>query len=215
MIPLIQNFQTVILADGSFPKHPVPLSFLRSGRPVVCCDGAIKNLLAVGLEPDYIIGDLDSISSELKKRFASILHHNPDQETNDLTKAVHFCLKNQWTKITILGATGKREDHTLGNLSLLTEYEEIVQVQALTDYGVFTPQLKSVVYESYRGQQVSIFSLTNNTFLSSENLRYPLEHRALTSWWQGTLNESLSDQFNIRMDQGKLLIFREYFSGKI
>ncbi len=148
MIPLIQNFKTIILANGAFPTHAIPLSFLHHAERIICCDGSSKSLLNIGLKPDYIVGDLDSISDEIRTTFSSILYYNPDQEINDLTKAVKFCIQHEWKEITILGATGKREDHTLGNLSLLTDYKESINVQLLTDYGVFVPQLeKSSIYE--------------------------------------------------------------------
>jgi thiamine pyrophosphokinase len=210
MIPFIQNFKTVVLADGTFPTHRIPVSFLYKANRIICCDGATQNLVNAGLEPHYILGDLDSISEDLKKRFASILFHNPDQETNDLTKSVRFCIKNGWNEITILGATGKREDHTLGNLSLLTDYAEKANVQLLTDYGVFVPQLKSASYESYPKQQVSFFGLSPDTLFTTRHLVYPLKNKPLTSWWQGTLNEAQSEYFTIEMNKGKALVFREY-----
>lgn len=210
MIPLLQDFETVILADGSFPKHPVPLSFLKKARRIICCDGATEKLLPFGREPDGIVGDLDSISDELKQRFASILFLNPEQETNDLTKAVRFCVQRGWTTLTLLGATGKREDHTLGNLSLLADYSKIAQVQMLTDHGVFTASSESTVYESYRKQQVSIFSLSPTTRFTTRNLVYPLNNRPLTAWWQGTLNESQAESFTIILDRGEILVFRAF-----
>ena len=210
MIPLIQNFKTVILANGNFPAHEIPLEFLHHAEQIVCCDGAAQNLLNAGLKPDFIIGDLDSVSEDIKSRFASILLHFADQETNDLTKAVHFCLENNRTEITILGATGKREDHTLGNLALLVDYAEKANVQMLTNDGVFTPLLKTSTLESYPGEQISIFSLNPETKLTFHNLLYPVENRRLTSWWQGTLNEAESDCFTISFDKGKVLVFRNY-----
>jgi len=210
MIPLIQNFKTVILANGNFPKHEIPLGFLHHAEQIVCCDGATQNLLTAGLKPDFIIGDLDSISEEMKKQFASILLYRAEQETNDLTKAVHFCLENKRTEITILGATGKRDDHTLGNLSLLTDYAEKANVQLLTDNGVFTPLLKTSTLESYPGEQVSIFGLNSETLFTFHNLLYLVENRKLTSWWQASLNEAENDNFTISFDKGKVLVFREY-----
>ncbi|MDR2683341.1 MAG: thiamine diphosphokinase [Dysgonamonadaceae bacterium] len=210
MIPLLQNFKTVILADGSFPEHEIPRSFLQNAQRIICCDGATEKLLAFGRMPDFIVGDLDSISEALKQRFRTILFPNPDQETNDLTKAVRFCIQHGWEEITILGATGKREDHTLGNLALLSDYAKTVRVQLLTDYGVFVPQFQPAVYESYPGQQVSIFSLTPTTLFTTQNLVYPLKNQALTSWWQGTLNEARGEWFGIEIDRGEVLVFREY-----
>ena len=210
MIPLIQNFKTIILANGKFPSHKIPLEFLFNAEQIVCCDGATQNLLNAELIPDFIIGDLDSISEEIKKQFASILLYRTDQETNDLTKAIQFCLENNRTEITILGATGKREDHTLGNLSLLLDYAENVNIQMLTDDGVFTPLLESNTLESYPEEQVSIFSLQPDTVFTFNNLLYPVEKRKFTSWWQGTLNEAETNYFSISFDKGKVLVFREY-----
>lgn len=210
MIPLLQDFETVILADGRFPQHPIPLSCLKNAPRIICCDGAAEKLLPFGREPDGIVGDLDSLSDELKRRFAPILAHIPEQETNDLTKAVHFCTQRGWTSLTLLGATGNREDHTLGNLSLLAEYASIARVQLLTDYGVFTVAPPSATYESFPNQQVSLFSLSPEARITTQNLMYPLIDRSLTTWWQGTLNESQSESFAVRTDRGPLLIFRSY-----
>jgi thiamine pyrophosphokinase len=210
MIPLTQNYKTIVLANGAFPKHNIPINYLLNAERIICCDGAIENLLAAGLEPDYIVGDLDSISNEKKLRFASILQHDSNQETNDLTKAIRFCVANNWKKITILGATGKREDHTLGNLSLLGDYSEISDIQLLTDYGVFTSQSSTTTYESHPGQQVSIFGLSSDTLFTFHQLMYPVVNRKLTSWWQGTLNEAIAEKFTIESDCGKVLVFREY-----
>ena len=71
--------------------------------------------------PDIIIGDGDSLCPEYRELYASLVHHNPDQETNDQTKAVHYLYARGMRRIAIVGATGKREDHTIGNISLLME----------------------------------------------------------------------------------------------
>ena len=210
MIPLIQNFKTIILANGNFPTHEIPISFLYKAERIICCDGATQSLLNFGLKPDFIIGDLDSISEEISKRFSSILLYRAEQETNDLTKSVQFCMENNFKEITILGATGKREDHTLGNLSLLLDYAEKANVQMLTDYGAFTPLLETCTLESFPGEQISIFSLDPETVFTFHNLLYPVENRKLSSWWEGTLNEAITDNFTLSFDKGKVLVFREY-----
>jgi thiamine pyrophosphokinase len=200
----------VIIANGVFPRHPVPLSFLREASRIICCDGATEALLEYGLEPDYIAGDLDSLSQELQQRYSHRLHHDPDQYYNDLTKAVNFCTERQWNEITILGATGKREDHSIGNTSLLVNYAEYARVQMITDYGVFIPLLKPGRFECFAGQQVSIFSLTPDTVFTFHGLKYPLTGETLSQWWQGTLNEATGAEFTIEMDRGKVLVFREH-----
>ena len=210
MIPLLQNFKVVILANGSFPTHKIPLEFLYNAEMIICCDGAAQNLLNFGLKPNLIIGDMDSVIGEIEKNFSSILLSITDQETNDLTKAFQFCVDNNYNEITILGATGKREDHTLGNLSLLGDYCEKANVQILTDYGVFNCIFNTNSFESYPGEQISIFSLEAGTNLTFYNLIYPVKKRIFTSLWQGTLNEAENYIFTISFDRGKVLVFREY-----
>ena len=147
--------EVIILADGQFPEHKIPLNLLHSGRSIVCCDGAAMKAVAAGLEPAAIVGDLDSLTAECQLRFADRLVFNPDQETNDLTKAVSYCIKQGVKKVIILGATGNREDHTLGNLSLLTDYALQIETELYSDTGWFVPVLKSSRLESAKGQQVS------------------------------------------------------------
>jgi thiamine pyrophosphokinase len=210
IIPFTYPYHTVVIANGTFPRHPVPLAFLREASHIICCDGATEALLEYGPEPDYIVGDLDSLSQELQQRYSHCLHHNPSQDDNDLTKAVNFCAERNWSEITILGATGKREDHSIGNISLLANYAGYAKVQMITDYGVVMPLLQSGRFECFAGQQVSIFSLKPDTVFTFHGLKYLLTGETLSQWWQGTLNESIDAEFTIEMDRGKALVFREH-----
>ena len=82
--------QAVILANGEYPAHELPLRLLAEAQFVVCCDGAANEYISRGHTPDVIIGDGDSLLPEYKKRFSSIILQISDQETNDQTKAVHY-----------------------------------------------------------------------------------------------------------------------------
>lgn len=198
----------VIIANGRFPKHPIPLSYIREAEYIVCCDGAANDFIAGGGMPDAIVGDCDSISQENRVRFAGILHPDSDQETNDLTKSVRFCVENGIQEIIIVGGTGKREDHTIGNISLLADYAEIAKVVMVTDWGTFTPIHSPTEFKSYRGEQVSIFAIDPKE-LTTHNLKYPINGRILTNWWQGSLNESLGDSFRID-PEGRVIVFQVY-----
>ena len=103
-----KSYEAVILANGDYPTHPIPLQILHGARTVVCCDGGADRYIELGNTPDIIIGDGDSLSDENRTRFADILHHNPDQETNDQTKAVEFLITQGVEEIAIVGATGRR-----------------------------------------------------------------------------------------------------------
>ena len=200
--------QTVILANGAFPESEKLLKLLDSAEKIVCCDGAVNTLVDSGREPDVIIGDLDSVRPELASRYSDILIRITDQDTNDLTKAVNWCVNNNIKDIVILGATGKREDHAIGNISLLASYSRKAKVKILTDYGEFIAINNSATFSSFPGQQISVFSLCAQLKITSSGLKYPLNQMKLSAWWMGTLNESLSDSFYIGFEgDGDVIVY--------
>jgi thiamine pyrophosphokinase len=200
---------TVIVADGTFPIHDIPLGYLKNAKRIICCDGSVQNLIVAGMQPDAIVGDLDSLSDELANRFADRIFLDENQDTNDLTKAVMWCIEIGYRDIVIVGGTGKREDHTIGNISLLADYIGNVNVIMVTDTGIFRPLLKSSEILSFPGQQVSIFSIDPETEVTSYGLKYPLSQTKLTNWWFATLNESLGDRFSLDFS-GRLIVYLKF-----
>lgn len=198
----------VIVANGRFPQHTIPLSIIQRASYIVCCDGAADTFIEHGGIPDAIVGDCDSISEENKIRFTDRLFPNKEQETNDLTKSVLFCVGNGRKNITIVGGTGMREDHTIGNISLLAEYVLIADVKMITNYGVFTPISSVARFRSFPGEKVSIFAMDQKPITTS-GLKYHIQNRILTNWWQGTLNESLGDSFTID-PRGRVIVFQVF-----
>ncbi len=200
----------VILANGRFPEHEIPLGYLNNAGRIVCCDGAIKGLEKRGLHPWAIVGDLDSVPEELREKYAAILHADNDQETNDLTKAVKYSVNYGLSDIAILGATGLRDDHTLGNISLLADYAKLANVQMVTDHGIFIPFLEDSSVTTRPGQQVSLFSLDPGTKVTAKGLKYPVEELELNSWWRGTLNESVSDHIELKFGKGRIIVYLNF-----
>jgi thiamine pyrophosphokinase len=201
---------TVIVADGSFPVHEIPLGYLRNASRIVCCDGSAESLLVYGIEPDAIVGDMDSLSKELGEKFAGKIYKDAAQDTNDLTKAVSWCRNMNYTDLVIIGATGKREDHSIGNISLLTEYIKDLNIIMVTDTGIFRPLRGSSEISSFPGQQVSIFAIDPDTELTSSGLSYPLEKTKLKNWWVATLNEATGENFTLEFTEGRVIVFMKF-----
>lgn len=207
----IKGCKCVIVANGSFPAGRIPLGLLDRAETIIACDGAINALHERGIQPDAIIGDLDSIPDEFRRIYADQIHQVEDQEINDLTKSVRFAHAAGHREILILGATGLREDHTLGNISLLADYAPLFdRVEMVSDYGIFTPILQSTTLPSDLGQQVSLFALYPEGEITTEGLRWPIIRRKITSWWQGSLNEALGEWFTISLTPGaRVIVYRE------
>lgn len=199
--------EAIIVGGGDFPSHSMPLNILHSTSMVVCCDGAADEYLAHGLTPWRIVGDGDSLSDVTKSKFHDIIRINPDQETNDQTKAVEYLATKGIRNIAIVAATGRREDHTLGNISLLIEYlRKGHNVRIYTDYGMIVACRGNQSFQCPKGTAVSIFSFGTEG-MQSEGLAYPI--RDFTSWWQGTLNKTISNSFSITC-QGEYIVYIGY-----
>jgi thiamine pyrophosphokinase len=211
---LTAPYDCVIVANGSFPVSEAPLDLLHKASTVIACDGAVGSLHQRGIIPSAIVGDLDSIPDALRRRYADRLHGEAEQDTNDLTKAVRYACNAGLTEALILGATGLREDHTIGNISLLLEYARLLRrVEMLSDYGLFTPLTGcGGSLASVEGQQVSIFTPRPGVeIVRTEGLRWPISQRRLDSWWQGTLNEALGDRFTLHLAGGEgVIVYRKH-----
>lgn len=202
--------KTVIVADGLFPTHEIPLGYLNNATRIICCDGSAANLILAGYIPAAIVGDMDSLSEDLANRFGDRIFPDDNQDTNDLTKAVSWCSESGYKDIIIVGATGKREDHTIGNISLLTEYIKDVNVIMVTDTGILQPFLNSCTVLSFPGQQVSFFSIDPETEITSSGLKYPLNHTKFSNWWVATLNEVLGESFTLDFEGGRVIVYLKF-----
>ena len=206
-LPAMTKPEAVVLANGEYPTAPLPLQVLADAPYVVCCDGGADEYIRHGHTPDLIIGDGDSISTENRRKYGHLLHRIAEQDTNDQTKAVNYLLAQGKRRIAIVGATGKREDHTLGNISLLVDYMHAgADVRTYTDYGVFIPCRGTHPFPCEPGQQVSIINF-NARKLHGIGLLYPLSD--FTNWWQGTLNECTGTEFTVEAE-GEYLMFLNY-----
>ena len=194
------SFDAVILANGSFPTAQLPLTLLHQAPYVCACDGAVCHYP----EANAVVGDGDSVPEAFRDKLIQVT----EQEDNDLTKATRHCLSLGFRRILYLGCTGKREDHTLGNISLIVRYMRDFGIQPImaTDHGWFTPACGRTTFASFPHQQVSIFNF-GFKHIQSEGLCYT--PYAYSEWWQGTLNETAANIFTLDAD-GYYLVFRTY-----
>ena len=189
----------IILCNGAFPTEAYPLYLLDSAEGVVCCDGALVRWLEHSPEarPVAVVGDMDSLPSAPQERFADVLVHEAEQDTNDMTKAMRWVLREhpEVSEIVILGATGLREDHTIGNLGLLMEYTRMFnlggrRVSMVSDYGTAFAITDSCELHLGEGRRISLFSADNSLRITSEGLEWPLDNVVFDAWWKATLNRT-------------------------
>ena len=203
----------VIVGNGQFPRKEYPLYLLESADYVVCCDGALDTYLRHFSgrnlrRPDVVVGDMDSLSKKTAERFRDIAVKIDEQETNDQSKAFHYILEHfpDVDTIHILGATGKREDHTIGNLSLLMEYARemrrqdcgrTVSVDIVSDWSTAFAITDSCTLDVGEGRSVSIICPDNSLNIKSEGLVWPTDNVVFDNLWQATLNRASADRISL------------------
>lgn len=235
-----------IIADGEFPTHPVPLQKLSDADVVIACDGAVEELVAHGFKADYIVGDMDTLSPEKQQEYKDIIVRIAEQESNDLTKAFRFALdllskvtaadeESETAEINILAATGKREDHTIGNISLLADYQVLamksfdlhphkstynIEIKAYTDYGAFAPyysaENKPLVFKELdvlndltgyiEGRAVSIFAFDASLRITSYGLDYQTSGVTFDLWWKATLNRIAEEDASLCLSHSAAIL---------
>ena len=212
--------RVVIICDGNFPKTEYPRYLIRTADFIICCDGALmkflRNSKAIFGEarlPDIVTGDMDTLSAAMQKKYADIIVKEDEQEHNDQTKAVRWALSNLdgIESICILGATGGRADHTIGNISLLMEYTRMfdmgdMNLEMVTDKETIFPITDSTEFDCGTGRQVSIFSPDNSLRIKSEGLAFPTEDVVFDNWWKATLNRASQDTVTLEFSHRSLAL---------
>ena len=211
-----------IICNGQFPAREYPLYLIRTADKIVCCDGAfdvfMRNSVKIfGKErlPDLVIGDLDSISGSKLKKYRDVIVKVEEQENNDLTKAFSHIMENcsDITSISILGATGKREDHTIGNMSLLMEYakkyeleKKDISVCMVSDYSTITAITDTCEISCGKGRSVSIISTDSSLRIKSHGLVWPTDDVVFDNLWKATLNRSSEDTVKLEFSHKSIAL---------
>ena len=214
--------EIVIICDGVFPKNEYPRYLIRTADFIICCDGALRKFLRGSMAifgeerlPDKVVGDMDSLSANLKARYSHIIVQIDEQEHNDQTKAFRWALENlsDISTITIIGATGQREDHTIGNMSLLMEYARTydleamgIQLQMITDHGVIFPVTDTMEFDCGIGRQVSIFSPDNSLRIKSSGLEWKTDEVGFDNWWKAALNRATQDRVRLEFSHRSIAL---------
>ena len=206
----------LVIANGKFPEKDLIDSITLDNYSVVCCDGAAQKAYDNNIEPDIVIGDMDSISPELYSKLSDRIIHLEDQDTNDLFKALDWLNKKEIESVIIVGANGLREDHSLGNIFVILENKYKYKISMITESGRFDLiNTSHQSFESFEGQPVSIFCTDKNVRLNSKGLKYPLNDFSFSKLYDASLNVSNGDSFEIRTNKSNINVLVYRANGKI
>tara|TARA_A100001011_G_scaffold383514_1_gene454849 strand:- start:108 stop:746 length:639 start_codon:yes stop_codon:yes gene_type:complete len=199
----------IIFANGELPTSKKAYKELLSNKFILCCDGAVLKAESLEHEPDLIIGDLDSINNQIKKKYKNKIIKIKNQDSNDLFKALHWAEENNVESATIIGADGGSDDHYLGNLFIILENDFSFKIKLITNNGQFD-LTNGEEFSSIRNQRVSLFCLDKEAKITSYGLKYKLKNYQFNNLYGATLNIAKTKKFKIECDspKAKILVFR-------
>jgi thiamine pyrophosphokinase len=200
----------LILANGEPPTEKLLRALCSAVQLVVCADGGANAAWARGLRPDAIVGDLDSIRPETLAAFRGVpVHEDHDEFRTDLEKAVRWTLGCGCEEITIVGALGRRVDHTVANLGMLPRFHAAARIRIVDEIGELTYVDREVHFEAPLGTLVSLVPLNRCEGIVTEGLRYALAGEDLELGLRdGTSNVVVASPVTIRVARGHLLLYR-------
>ena len=193
------SFDAVILANGEFPKRGgAAWELLADAKRVVACDGAAKTFRRrFGRWPTAVVGDMDSMG---RVPVGVEAVRVPDQDTNDLEKAARWCRSRGWKRLVAVGASGRREDHLIGNVFRALD----LGIEMVSDFGRFVPFLGRVSFRVAKGTPVSVFAPDRATRMTSKGLEWPLDGVKFANLYCATLNRASAARVSITSDRPAL-----------
>ena len=198
----------LILCNGYPPPEQLLREYRANADYFIAADGGGNIALKYNLKPDVVIGDLDSFESTEKSNLEII--YRPDQETNDLEKALRLAQQKQATDVRILGATGMRLDHTLKNLSVLKQFHNQFDLLRMQDAFGEIRLLESPFREEFPiGTTLSLFPLSGAVSgITTSGLKYALNCEMIKNGVRdGSSNEVVENPVHITFEDGDLLLF--------
>jgi thiamine pyrophosphokinase len=203
----------VIFVNGFLPDIESVRQLIRPGDMLLAADGGTRHALALGLTPSVVIGDLDSLTADERRRVEDaggrLVQHPRDKNETDLELALHHAVETGHREILLVGALGGRLDQTLGNLSLLTG-AEFAGIDIRLDDGVEEVRFVRSGAE-VRGAAGDLVSLLpwgcKVTGVTTAGLRWPLCGETLfPDKTRGISNEMLGDVASVSIESGLLLV---------
>ena len=177
--------RAIVIANGHVGNSEASRAQTWPHDLVICADGGAQHALALGLAPDVVIGDLDSLDGDLQARLegqgCQVLVHPTRKDETDLELALHYAVDHGVDEILILGALGGRMDQTLANVLLLAlpELERVKTCIVAGDQEMFLIRGKALI-EGQEGDTVSLLPIAGDaTGITTEGLEYPLQRGTL------------------------------------
>ena len=196
----------ILILNGNLLIKKNFKKFLKNYNSIICADGGANKIIDLGIEPNYILGDMDSIDKKNLKKYSKNIINLKNQAYNDLHKTLLWAKEQNIKKIDIIGIDGKRIDHTIGNFSIILECISFIDITIFTDYGNIYTINKERTFKNCYKKNISLFNPIPQNKITTYGLEYELNDFSLKDMYSGTLNTAINDEITVKT-KNKILIF--------
>jgi len=187
----------LIIANGASCSQELLGQLLEWSPLVIVLDSALERVLEIGIKVDVLLGDFDrgfDANYYKEKQFPLEVVHTPDQNKTDLEKAFDYLIDRNIPMVNVVWATGKRADHTISNLTIISKYRNLLKIVLLDDHSrVFlVPQKFEKWYTA--NTIISLIPIGEVSGIYTQNLEYPLQNESLKMGYRsGSSNHVIQD----------------------
>lgn len=198
------NNKVILFLNGEAPTQ-APL--LTNYHKIFCTDGSFLYLQKLGIKPDVITGDFDSIQiNKFREEIQKI--HTPDQNYTDFEKALQIISEEGFDTVDVYGASGKQQDHFIGNLNAAYKFKDKLHIQFFDNYSTYFFIDKESILRNVRDKTISLIPFPSAKNINTKGLQYPLNNGELNLLnMVGTRNKAIENEVKITFESGEIVIF--------
>lgn len=207
--------RALIVLGGDAPGAALLESCMRDADLVIAADSGLAAFDATGLEPDLLIGDMDSVPPQVLAKYEGRLPErrlNCIKDDTDGVDALDIAIEKGAEMITLLGALGGRLDHALANVMLLVRaHRKGAKAEILSESVRISRVDGYAALSGAKGDTVSLLPLGRAEGVTLRGFFYPLEGKTLESDHPlGISNVVTDDQAEVEAESGDLILFHYY-----
>jgi len=207
----MQNLQPILVLNGSLRWTHELANLARDARPLLAADGGANALARLGLRPDAVIGDLDSLTTATRAWLGEhALVHRSDQDSTDFEKALHHIFVDLGlNRLTVLGALGARIDQTVCNLGILAREARGADLVLRSRTEILLATKTSITLTAEAGESWSFWTYDPTASVTLEGVRWPVDRQSLAVDTRPSIsNEAVASQVRVVPENGTVVVCR-------
>lgn len=208
--------EAIIFSNGDYENLSFYEAYVKVCNPalIICADGGANAAYKIGILPDLLIGDMDSVKPEILKEYqisgVEIKKYSTHKDETDTELAVNYCIEKEVSRVILFGALGSRLDHSFGNIYLLNCLlkKKILAEMVNESNRIFLVE-NSVEIDVEIGDTVSILSYTDRSEgIDLVGFEYSVENGVMEHYLPGygISNVALEKHPVISVKEGILMV---------